>query len=187
MGYRFKLVSWHTILDVQINFLRTYLNVRMFVLSAFTIFSIIYLFLIILFIYAFKNVHFCSFTFIFVQLRSYNQWTFMKIFLQNVLKRCKKLMWMSKIVCHRQHVIANKGYENSLSRIEIEDTVKVSFLARDHERTVPMHITDICQNDRNEKLYKKKIHACLITRQERNFHCSDAKKLLKKLPILTGS
>jgi hypothetical protein len=63
---------------------------------------------------------------------------------------------MSKIVCHRQHVIDHKGYENSLNRIEIEDTLKVSFLGRDYERTVPMHITDTCQNDRNEKLYKKK-------------------------------
>jgi len=44
--------------------------------------------------------------------------------------------------------------------------VKVSFLTRDRERTVLMYITDICQNDRNEKLYKKK-----VTRQERNFHC----------------
>jgi hypothetical protein len=36
------------------------------------------------------------------------------------------------------------------------NTVKVSFLARDRERTVPMYITDICQNDHNEKSYKKK-------------------------------
>jgi len=36
------------------------------------------------------------------------------------------------------------------------NTVKVWFLARDRERTAPMYITDICQNDRNEKLYKKK-------------------------------
>ncbi len=35
-------------------------------------------------------------------------------------------------------------------------TVKVSFLPRDREHTVPMYITDLCQNDRNEKLYKKK-------------------------------
>jgi hypothetical protein len=35
------------------------------------------------------------------------------------------------------------------------NTVEVSFLARDRERTVPMNITDICQNDHNEKLYKK--------------------------------
>ena len=34
--------------------------------------------------------------------------------------------------------------------------MKVSFLARDRERTVLMYITDICQNDRTEKLYKKK-------------------------------
>ena len=33
--------------------------------------------------------------------------------------------------------------------------VKVSFLARDCERIVPKYITDICQNDRSEKLYKK--------------------------------
>jgi hypothetical protein len=34
--------------------------------------------------------------------------------------------------------------------------VKVSFLARDRDRTVPMYITDKRQNDRNEKLHKKK-------------------------------
>jgi len=37
----------------------------------------------------------------------------------------------------------------------IYHTVNVSFLARDRERTVLMYITDISQNDRNEKLYKK--------------------------------
>ncbi len=31
-------------------------------------------------------------------------------------------------------------------------TVEISFLARDHERTVLMYITDIRQNDRNENL-----------------------------------
>jgi hypothetical protein len=31
-------------------------------------------------------------------------------------------------------------------------TVKVSFLARDRERTVPMYIPDIYQNDRDKKL-----------------------------------
>jgi hypothetical protein len=34
-------------------------------------------------------------------------------------------------------------------------TVKVSFLTRDRERNVHVRVTDICQNDRNEKLYKK--------------------------------
>ena len=53
--------------------------------------------------------------------------------------------------------------------------MEVLFLARDRERTVPKYITDICQNDRSEKLYKKKIHACLVTRQERNFHCFNKK------------
>ncbi len=46
--------------------------------------------------------------------------------------------------------------------------MKVSFLARDRERTVPMYIPDIYQNDRDEKLNQKKF---TVTRQERNFHC----------------
>jgi len=33
--------------------------------------------------------------------------------------------------------------------------VKVSFLARDRERTVPMCIADILQNDRDEKLNQR--------------------------------
>ncbi len=51
--------------------------------------------------------------------------------------------------------------------------MKVSFLTRNRERTVPVYITDICQNDRNEKLNKKK-----FTRQERNFHCIKVTKNL---------
>jgi len=39
---------------------------------------------------------------------------------------------------------------------EFEYFCTVKVFARDHELTVPMYITDICQNDRNEKLYKKK-------------------------------
>ena len=34
--------------------------------------------------------------------------------------------------------------------------MKVSFLARDRERTVPMYIPDIFQNDRDEKLNREK-------------------------------
>jgi hypothetical protein len=37
--------------------------------------------------------------------------------------------------------------------------VKVSFLPRDRERTVPMYIPKIYQNDRDEKLNQIKIHA----------------------------
>jgi hypothetical protein len=48
--------------------------------------------------------------------------------------------------------------------------VKVSFLARDRERTVPMYIPDTYQNYRDEKLNQKKF-TLTITRQERCFHC----------------
>jgi len=37
--------------------------------------------------------------------------------------------------------------------------MKVSSLARDRERTIPMYIPDIYQNDRDKKLKQKKIHA----------------------------
>ncbi len=40
--------------------------------------------------------------------------------------------------------------------VNIFTTVKVSFLARDRERTVPMYIPDIYQNDLDEKLDQKK-------------------------------
>jgi len=51
-------------------------------------------------------------------------------------------------------------------------TVKVSFLARERERTVPMYIPDIYQNDCDEELNQKKFTITLtVTRQERNFHC----------------
>ena len=59
------------------------------------------------------------------------------------------------------------GYFKKLYINNFCNTVKVSFLARDRECTVPMFITDICQNDRKSK----KINTCLITQQERNFHC----------------
>jgi len=56
-------------------------------------------------------------------------------------------------------------------------TVKVSFLARDRERTLPyrpMYIPG--QNDRDEKLYQKKFTLTVTrTHQERNFHCSKPK------------
>jgi len=41
-------------------------------------------------------------------------------------------------------------------------------------RTVPMYISDIYQNDRDEKLDQKKFTLTItltVTRQERNFHC----------------
>jgi hypothetical protein len=71
--------------------------------------------------------------------------------------------------------------------------VKVSFLARDRERivpyrTVPMYIPDMYQNDRDEKLNQKKF-TLMVTRQERNFHCSKigftkkAKKFKHKIHI----
>jgi hypothetical protein len=44
-------------------------------------------------------------------------------------------------------------------------TVKVSFLARDRERTVPMYIPGIYQNDRDE------------IKKEQNFHCSKMSKI----------
>jgi hypothetical protein len=46
-------------------------------------------------------------------------------------------------------------------------TVKVSFLARDRERTVPMYIPGIYQNDRDE------------IKKEQNFHCSIPQKCQK--------
>jgi len=58
--------------------------------------------------------------------------------------------------------------------VNIFTTVKVSFLARDRERTVPMYIPGIYQNDRDEKLNQKKFTLTItltVTRQERNFHC----------------
>ncbi len=48
-------------------------------------------------------------------------------------------------------------------------TVKV-----DRERTVPMYIPGIYQNDRDENLNQKKF-TLTVTRQERNFHCKKLK------------
>ncbi len=46
-------------------------------------------------------------------------------------------------------------------------TVKVSFLARERERTVPMYIPDIYQNDCDEELNQKNFTITLtVTRQE---------------------
>jgi len=57
--------------------------------------------------------------------------------------------------------------------IMIDYTVKLPFLARDRERTVPMYVPDIYQNDRDEKLNQKKFTLTItVTRQERNFHCN---------------
>jgi len=58
-------------------------------------------------------------------------------------------------------------------------TVKVSFLARDRERTVFMFIPDIYQNDRDEKLNQKKF-TLTVTCQERNFHCNSFIKTEKE-------
>jgi len=52
----------------------------------------------------------------------------------------------------------------------LSHTVKVSFLARDRDRAVPMYNPEIYQNDRDEKLNQKKF-TLTVTRQERNFHC----------------
>ncbi len=77
------------ILDVRQR-LRTYLNVHMFARTFYqrSKFSISFIYVIIylcqLYSFMYKNVHYCSFTFILDQLRSYNLWTFMKIFFKNV-------------------------------------------------------------------------------------------------------
>ncbi len=55
--------------------------------------------------------------------------------------------------------------------------MKVSFLARDRERTVPMYIPAIYQNDRDEKLNQKEF-TLTITRQERNFQCNMIERYL---------
>ncbi len=52
-------------------------------------------------------------------------------------------------------------WKTKFSKVQIikyckSHTVKVSFLARDRERTVSMYIPDIYQNDRDEKLNRKK-------------------------------
>jgi len=49
-----------------------------------------------------------------------------------------------------------------------------------------MYIPDIYQNDRDEKLNKKKF-TLTVTRQERNFHCTkqNGKNTIKKNSILT--
>jgi len=43
-------------------------------------------------------------------------------------------------------------------------------------KIVSMYISDIYQNDRDEKLNQKKF-TLTITRQERNFHCNNTKSL----------